>query len=152
MTSINAVTSTIPGGPGLKRLRASTKAATVAAAVQTDQAGALAAAKVKTARGANLPTKKAATRSPSEPGKVAGKGKPAAKPAKTAKPASGKGAVIKVLSKELPYRPGSGLALMLEQVRDGMTAAELRAAFQKAGIKGQVSGFLHNARSKGLVE
>jgi hypothetical protein len=41
---------------------------------------------------------------------------------------------------------------MPAQVRDGMTTAELREAFQKAGIEGQVSGFLQNARSQGLVE
>ena len=92
--------------------------------------------------------KTAALRSPSESGRVAGKGRPTAK---AAKPASGKATVIRVLSKEDPYRPGSVLASMRALLRDGMTTADLAVAFKAAGIKGTVSGFLHNARSKGVV-
>lgn len=65
---------------------------------------------------------------------------------------SGPATVIRLLSRENPYRPGSVLASMRALLRDGMTSADLAAAFKAAGIKGTVSGFLHNARGRKLVE
>ncbi len=151
MTAIQ-ITSTTPGGPGFRRLRKSPQAAAVRAAVTADQRAAGVAAATKPAKAVAAPAKKPAQRSPSDPQRVAGRGRPTAK----VKPASAKAArppaTIRVLSKEIPYRETSTLAKMARLLRDGMTTADLRAAFDRAGIKGSVSGFLSNARGKKLVE
>ena len=76
---------------------------------------------------------------------------PTKAPTKKRNPHLADGAVITLLKKENPRRPGSAAYNRFALYRDGMTVAEYLAAGKKAGLKTRRSNVTTDAKRKNIA-